>query len=379
MTNNAAEITGAQLDAALHRAMTGSFPAGYLAAVHRFNEDLIGLPIPEQPTRLSEARKEWAATALSEEIHEFITAENLADEADALVDLTYFALGRLVEMGIVPGPVFEEVHARNMAKRRGTLSKRPNSLGYDAIKPEGWTAPDIEKFLAVTSIDVQNLFERQKAGTLALAEEATAEALSSLGIKPKVLILGHARHGKDTVAEILRDQYGLSFVSSSQFCAEHVVWPLVMDHEKAYGHHVAAGSPGMSVDKLMEELVMMQPLYANAEDCFKDRGNFRHVWYSLIAAYCWPDKARLAREIFAENDIYVGIRNSREFHAVYNAGLADVVIWVDASERKEPESAASCTVEAWMAQFVIDNNGTLEELATNVHSLMAALGFSPIS
>ena len=46
MTNNAAEITGAQLDAALHRAMTGSFPAGYLAAVHRFNEDLIGLPIP---------------------------------------------------------------------------------------------------------------------------------------------------------------------------------------------------------------------------------------------------------------------------------------------------------------------------------------------
>ena len=57
MTNNAAEITGAQLDAALHRAMTGSFPAGYLAAVHRFNEDLIGLPIPVQPTRLSEARK----------------------------------------------------------------------------------------------------------------------------------------------------------------------------------------------------------------------------------------------------------------------------------------------------------------------------------
>ena len=32
---------------------------------------------------------------------------------------------------------------------------------------------------------------------------------------PKLLIIGHARHGKDTVAEILRDTHGYDFVSSS--------------------------------------------------------------------------------------------------------------------------------------------------------------------
>ena len=31
---------------------------------------------------------------------------------------------------------------------------------------------------------------------------------------PKILVLGHGRHGKDTVAEMLRDRHGLSFTGS---------------------------------------------------------------------------------------------------------------------------------------------------------------------
>jgi len=40
----------------------------YLELVHRFNADLIGLPIPEQPSRLDPERKKWANGALSEEL-----------------------------------------------------------------------------------------------------------------------------------------------------------------------------------------------------------------------------------------------------------------------------------------------------------------------
>ena len=38
--------------------------------------------------------------------------------------------------------------------------------------------------------------------------------------KLKLLIIGHGRHGKDTVSEILHDNYGYSFESSSQFCSK---------------------------------------------------------------------------------------------------------------------------------------------------------------
>lgn len=348
----------------------------YLALVHRFNTDIIGLPIPETPTRLGEARKEWALGALNEEVGEFEKAETLEGEADALIDLSYFALGRLIEMGIVPGLVFDEVHEANMRKRRGELSKRPNSLGYDAVKPEGWTGPNLLPYLSLDRSDIRAMYD------VKLAMSELAEAAQTLDVepgeagKPKFLILGHARHGKDTVAEILRDEYGFTFTSSSLFCAEKVIWDAIHNQQAAIDRHIAAGSPGMSAGQLIEELEMMAGRgYPDYAECFADRCNFRAAWFSLIAAYCYPEKERLAREIFAENDIYVGVRNKRELNAILNAGLADVTIWVDASERVDREPMASCTVEPWMAMFTIDNNGSAEDLHRNVHQLMSTLGF----
>lgn len=352
----------------------------YLALVHRFNADIIGLPIPETPTRLGETRKEWALDALNEEVGEFFAAETLEDEVDALVDLSYFALGRLVEMGVVPGAVFDEVHEANMRKRRGELSKRPNSLGFDAVKPEGWTGPELLPYLSLDRSDIRAMYG------VKLAERELAEAAQTLDAepgeagKPKFLILGHARHGKDTVAEILRDCYGFTFTSSSLFCAEKVIWAAVHNHGDALDQHEKAGRPGMSTLQLHEELQMMKGReYPSYAECFADRANFRAAWFSLIAAYCYPNKEQLAREIYAENDIYVGIRNTRELNAVLNSGLADVSIWVDAKERIDPEPLSSCTVEPWMAMFTVDNNGTAEDLHRNVHQLMATLGFERIA
>ena len=348
----------------------------YLALVHRFNADIIGLPIPETPTRLGHARKAWASGAIAEELDEFEKAETFEDEVDALVDLSYFALGRLVEMGVVPGLVFDEVHEANMRKRRGELSKRPNSLGFDAVKPEGWTGPNLLPYLSLDRSAVRAMYD-VKLATLELAEAAqTLDVELGEAGKPKFLILGHARHGKDTVAEILRDEYGFAFTSSSLFCAEKVIWDAVHNQQAAIDRHIAASSPGMSAGQLIEELEMMAGReYPSYAECFADRSNFRAAWFSLIAAYLHPEMERLGREIFAENDVYVGIRNKRELNAVLNAGLADVTIWVDASERVDQEPVASCTVEPWMAMFTIDNNGTAEDLHRNVHQLMSTLGF----
>lgn len=335
----------------------------------RFNTEVLGLPIPEKPERLGAARKQWALTALREELTEFESAGDLADEADALVDLTYFALGRLVEMGLAPGALFEEVHVANMAKCRGELSKRPNSLGYDAVKPADWKAPDLRPYLTLTRGDVETLaFMRDLASQNASMfsnpfEQFDREWLKPEPVempKPKIVVLGDARHGKDTVCEMLERLYGLKYTSSSLFCAERVVLPAVQaawDHWDKFGHcTLGTVKPALGP-------------YASAQECFEDRGNHRAFWYETIKDFNRPDATRLARAIFEEHDVYCGIRAPSEFNAVFNAGLPDLVIWVDRSEHVERESRSSCGVEPWMAHYVIDNNGSFEDLERNVRSL----------
>ena len=163
----------------------------------------------------------------------------------------------------------------------------------------------------------------------------------------KLLIIGHGRHGKDTVAECLRDDYGMTFKSSSMHCAEKVVYPVLKEQ---YG-------------------------YTSVEQCYNDRHDHRAEWFDLIADYCKDDLARIGREIFEVSDIYCGLRNKREFHAIKNNGLVDFTIWVDRSDWVETEPKSSMSLEPWMADFVIDNNGTLEQLYRNIDDLYDYLTF----
>lgn len=163
----------------------------------------------------------------------------------------------------------------------------------------------------------------------------------------KLLIIGHGRHGKDTVAECLRDDYGMTFKSSSMHCAESVVYPVMK----------------------------WQHSYESVEECYADRHNHRATWFDLIANYCSEDLARIGREIFEVSDIYCGLRNKREFHAIKNNGLVDFTIWVDRSDHLPPEPKDSMSLEPWMADFVIDNNGTLDQLYQNIDDLYNHLAY----
>ena len=160
--------------------------------------------------------------------------------------------------------------------------------------------------------------------------------------KYKVLILGYGRHGKDTVAEYLTNKYDYTYNSSSEFCAEHVVFPV------------------------------LGPIYnyINAMDCFADRANHRAEWFNLISEYCGTDAARLGKEIFGVSDVYCGLRSKRELHSLKNNRVYDFSIWVDRSDHLPPENKSSNNIEQWMADYTIDNNGTLDELYRNVDDLM---------
>ena len=160
--------------------------------------------------------------------------------------------------------------------------------------------------------------------------------------KLKLLVIGHGRHGKDTVSEILCKEMDLHYQSSSEFCAGHVMFPVL---SKKYG-------------------------YKTVEECYADRHNHRQEWYEMISGYCGSDLARLGREIFQKFDIYCGLRNKREWASMKNEGVYDYCIWVDRSDHLESEDETSNTMQPWMAEFVIDNNGTVENLEFNIKSLI---------
>jgi dephospho-CoA kinase len=53
-----------------------------------------------------------------------------------------------------------------------------------------------------------------------------------------------------------------------------------------------------------------------------------------------------------------------------NTGVFDYCIWVDRSNHLEAEATDSMSLEQWMSDFTIDNNGTLEDLKFNLDQLM---------
>lgn len=152
--------------------------------------------------------------------------------------------------------------------------------------------------------------------------------------KPKLLIIGHARHGKDTVAEKIRDKMGLRFTSSSLFVGQEFIWPT------------------WGIER-----------YSTFDEMFADRVNHRKTWADLISAYNTPDKTKTAATMLSRGfDMYVGMRRRDELTACREAGLFDHVIWVDASKRLPLESADSMELVASDADTCLDNNGFMETL-----------------
>lgn len=157
----------------------------------------------------------------------------------------------------------------------------------------------------------------------------------------KILVIGHMRHGKDSLAELLNEEFGLKFKSSSQ-----------------------AASDIFLFDELKGKYN-----YETSEQCFEDRVNHRAEWYNMICEYNATDKARLAKGILTLTDCYVGMRDRGEITECINQGLFDLIIWVDASERLPLESPDSFNIDKSCADLIIDNNGTFQEFKTRVSRL----------
>lgn len=101
----------------------------------------------ESPTTTAIRRPELRAKLIEEEAAETVAAirrGDLVEAIDGICDLLCVTYGTVLEFGIDLKPYWDEVHRSNMAKLGG-----PKREDGKALKPEGWTPPNIAGLLGV--------------------------------------------------------------------------------------------------------------------------------------------------------------------------------------------------------------------------------------
>jgi dephospho-CoA kinase len=157
----------------------------------------------------------------------------------------------------------------------------------------------------------------------------------------KILIIGHARHGKTTVAEMILEEYNLTFKDSSMASAEIFIYD---ELKTKYG-------------------------YKTFEECYEDRKQHRDEWFNLICEYNIPDKTRLATEILNRASVYVGMRANDELQACIENNIFDYIIGVY-THRMPEEPKSSFDIDLWKeCDFIIPNDGTIEDLRNKINKL----------
>ena len=102
--------------------------------VREFHEKF-GHPVAPQPRMMERGRALSRGKWMNEEVAEFLVAQDIYEQADAMIDLIYFALGTLVEMGLEADELFDIVQKANMAKLWPDGKPHYNPKDGKVIKP----------------------------------------------------------------------------------------------------------------------------------------------------------------------------------------------------------------------------------------------------
>jgi predicted HAD superfamily Cof-like phosphohydrolase len=100
-----------------------------------------GHPAPDAPSPLTAETAERRAVWIEEEAQELREATTIEAQADAFIDVIYFAVGGLVNLGVRPGPLWDIVQNANMAKLWPDGRPRHRPSDGKVVKPDGWEDP----------------------------------------------------------------------------------------------------------------------------------------------------------------------------------------------------------------------------------------------
>lgn len=104
---------------------------------------------------------------------------------------------------------------------------------------------------------------------------------------------------------------------------------------------------------------MAEELGLSLEEAWATRHQHRMAWYRKGRELREVDPLTLLRLSMAENDLVVGCRDFEEIDAARDAGLLDLVIWVDPGDRVPPDPTLKYGIER--ADIVIPNQWGSEE------------------
>ena len=95
--------------------------------------------VPKAPKKMSHTQISFIRKMVNDELDELDKAENIIEQADALVDAIYYLCDCAVKHGMNLDPLFKIVHSANMGKViNGKVLKREDGK---VIKPKGWLDP----------------------------------------------------------------------------------------------------------------------------------------------------------------------------------------------------------------------------------------------
>ena len=84
---------------------------------------------------------------INEEVQELKDSTMPADDLDALVDILVVTMGAINSMGADGEGAWREVMSTNFAKIDKVTGKVRKREDGKVLKPEGWTAPDLMKYV----------------------------------------------------------------------------------------------------------------------------------------------------------------------------------------------------------------------------------------
>lgn len=118
----------------------------------KFGLDKANLIEDMHPRSVSPEVMDFRIKFMYEELKEFEDAYHAGDEAgmfDALIDLTYVAMGTSHLRGYPWRLGWDAVQTANMAKVRAQADGSDSARGssFDVVKPPGWIPPDIQGLL----------------------------------------------------------------------------------------------------------------------------------------------------------------------------------------------------------------------------------------
>jgi predicted HAD superfamily Cof-like phosphohydrolase len=133
-----------------------------IAAFHQ----RFGLRGPRAPQLLpNQELVDFRQGFMQEELNEFMDAHaagDLAEAADALIDLVYVAMGTAHMMGLPWDELWADVQRANMAKVRAeSADQSKRGTTYDVVKPAGWVPPQGARILERFTAKVKREMEQE--------------------------------------------------------------------------------------------------------------------------------------------------------------------------------------------------------------------------